>query len=470
MRLKLSKRRIIYWGVWFSVFLYCFLAIYKIIEMPSPVVATILSVIVFCIINIYPIDNRSNSISLLGLTHVHILYTSLSSFGLAWIYYFWGESEALKSVSSGVISSIFYLPTYSKAIILSSLAFLCYSFAVNINIRNYDNKKLYNDFSIELYYENKINNFEKHFQMFLAWTGVFFIFMFFLFIMVMILTGKISLKMSYTTFMERVSSNDIYSYLILLYSVGICYIIACAEGNVKIIGLALYTVVAIVLLITGNRGEVFYALLACLGMVRRKGKKLNWKIIIGLLIIVFVFIPFISQNRSNGVINELSKITVSFTGFLAEIGGQLRCTTVVIDQFENGSRSYLYGYSYYNPIINIFDRMIPFVNLRISQPSSFNFKEIFASWGFNQVAEGYANLGVLGSCLYFYITGSYLAKCENNKGLHNSDLAFYGSICAVLINVSRNKFAFFWGQILIILFIYYFIKIICNRLLINKKV
>jgi oligosaccharide repeat unit polymerase len=459
MNYTIPIRKFTYWVIWSILTLYCVLVLNSLIPMPSDYVVTLITLFVFALINIYPKSIEQDNVALFGLTHVHIIYASLGAFGLAWVYYFFGRDEALKYNSIGVINAIFGSSNYGKALILSSLSFLCYELAVEIGRKNFRIKR--NRVTI---LSKKVDNYQENsMERTLSILGLVFLSAFLIFILFMMVTGRLSLRMSYQAFMERVSSNDIYTTLIMLYSVGICYIIACGKGAIRTVGLVIYGLIAVVLLLTGNKGEVLYAVLACVGVVRRQGKKINARMVIGAVVLVFIIIPFITTTRSSGVMNSISGITANFTGFFNEVGGQLRCTTRVLDQFDSGSRQYIWGFSYYNPIINIIDRLVPFMNLRISAPDSFDFKQAFASWGFNQVAEGYANFGTVGSCAYFFITGLFLSSREHRSDLTNAEIAYYGSLCSVLINVSRNKFAFFWGQAVILTLIFVLVKWVCTR-------
>ncbi|MGL5382549.1 MAG: O-antigen polysaccharide polymerase Wzy, partial [Culicoidibacterales bacterium] len=120
-----------------------------------------------------------------------------------------------------------------------------------------------------------------------------------------------------------------------------------------------------------------------------------------------------------------------------------------------------YGFSYINPLVNILDAFIP-TNIRLVAPMSFNFQELYASWGFSQVAESYANFGVIGVMLYHFIIG-FLIRNMEMKQLRGSDLALWGSIVAILINVTRNRFALFFGQAFILLLIITLIRFLSSK-------
>ena len=100
--------------------------------------------------------------------------------------------------------------------------------------------------------------------------------------------------------------------------------------------------------------------------------------------------------------------------------------------------------------------------MRMDKPASFDFGESFLGMGFNQIAEGYANFGIFGAIIYFFTIGFFLGKNESMR-LSLVRLGFIGCICSELINVSRNKFAFFWGHVLIIYILYFAILFLVNK-------
>ena len=454
MTFRIEAKKFWSFCIWAGAFVYLTLAFSGVITMPSNYAITLISLFVFFFVNIYPRDMEHNNVVFGGMTHVHLLYASISAFGLAWVYYLISPEVAAKSINQNVISIIFNSQQYGRALCLSMMAFLCYSLAVQIGSRRRGIKETDSRPSKLLINEEGAANL-------IGWIGVVFISLMFLYVGGLMLTGGLRLSMSYTSFMELVSGSSIYQNLLFIYSAGICYVIACGNKAQLKIGVTLFGLVAIVLFMTGNRGEVLYAALACLGVLRRKGYKFNVKIVLGICVLVFIVIPFIARTRLEGVAAGFSSIGLDFTGTIVGMGGQLRCTTRVMDQFASGARQLIYGYSYYDPIINIFDHLVPF-SIRLKDPASYDFITAFRSWGFNQIAEGYANFGAIGSCAYFFITGLFLSRKES-KEMSAVQLAYYGSICATLINVSRNRFAFFWGHVLILTAVYIVVRYIGNH-------
>lgn len=454
MSFKIRLSKFIYLCVWIFLFVYVSMTFAGAFPMLSNYGITLLSLFVFVFVNIYPMDMEKNNVVIFGMTHVHLLYASLSAFGLAWVYYLIGADVAARSINQNVINIIFTSANYGRALCLSMMAFLCYSLAVNIGTRNRTQEDIQEA-------PGKLKLDEDRAAYVLGWIGVIFIAALFAYLFVLMLSGGLRLTMSYTSFMDLINTSSIYQNLLFVYSAGICYVVACGNKTQMQIGVVLFALAAIILFMTGNRGEVLYAGLACLGVLRRKGKKINWKTIVLVAVLVFIVIPFIARTRMEGVARGFSSIGVDFTGTLVGIGGQLRCTTRILDQFASGSRHLIYGYSYYDPIINILDHIVPF-NIRLTDPASYDFTTAFQSWGFNQIAEGYANFGAIGSCAYFFITGLFLSKREGRE-MDSVHLAYYGSICATLINVSRNRFAFFWGHVLILTAVYLIVRYFCRQ-------
>lgn len=451
-KIYLERNKFLIISLCFIMIMICIGQLSGVFPMPSNIAVTVESIIVFFTINIYFVIDKK--LKIFGFTHAHMLYASISAFGIGWVCYFVGRDSVYKTISS---YSARFLDSqmYAKAIVLSMLSFLIYILGAGVGKNLSKNK----DFSKET---DDLR--DQTASIILANVGIAFIGLSFVVFAVFIMFGRISLSMSYEQFRNAMESFSLYTYMLFLYEVGICFVVACGNRLQLRLGIILYAAVAVVFFLTGNKGEVLYGLLACIGILRYKGVKIRIKYIIWLAVIAFLIIPFITTARREGVLESISSIGINFTGFFVELGTQVRCTVYILEQMFSGSRELLWGYSYYNPIVNILNRLTPFIDISIQAPSSFDFKTAFSSMGFNQIAEGYANFGVLGSCLYFFVTGIFLSKNEKKK-MSNSELGYFGAICAILINVSRNKFAFFWGQVVIVSLIYYIVsKLIVQRI------
>ena len=422
----------LYWMIWSLQAILLSLIWIEVAPIPSPLFLSAWSAfLVFFISHYFWITPK---LKYLGLSHVHFLYAAICAFGLDWMRTFIGD-YTLENYRD---LSFLYSPNYYKAIVLSMIAFLFYPLGCVIGIKTHSKKSIVAK--------------ETFFQKNITYIGLLFLLLVALYFVFMLATGMISIGMDYSLFREVAYENDFYSWAILLYSIGLCWSISCGNEKQQKVAWGIFAFSAAVFFLTGNRGEVLYAILTVIALMRYKGLKINVKLIFTLIFVAFILIPIVKASRhAGGIFENLSDIKLNISEFFTELGMQLRCTIIILDDFARGIRDYLFGYSYYGPIVN----HIP--GLHMTDPHSFNFKEEFATMGFNQIAEGYANFGILGSIAYFTITSWYLSKNES-KQLSMPKLALIGSICSELINISRNKFLPFFPHIAVILFLYYFVK------------
>lgn len=377
-------------------------------------------------------------LSVLGMTNVIMLYIIFTQFGLVSVYFLLGE-KFLENYSSYTLR---FLDSnqLSMAILLGTIAVITYAVAANVNVFK---KRIILPFS-----RKKTDDFSDNKLM--VNVGYAFLIIVFLFYCFYLAIGAFTIGGSYSDFRDNViSTSGVYAYILMLYSMGIIFIIASGNKKQIKIGIVLYCMSAFILLMTGNKGEVFYSVLACIGVAKYRDFKVDKKIILLAFTIVFVIIPFVTANREAGIANAFNDISVNFTDAFTEMGMQIRCSVYVLDEFESGTRNLMFGYSYYAPIVNIVSKIFPFLGLILVTPSDYNFLTKYEGMGFSQVAESYCNFGLIGVIIFFFIIGSMMAKREKSK-MTRYQLAFWGCVTGILINATRNRFAFVLGQTLII--------------------
>lgn len=438
---KLQK--IFFWLIYIYVYIYCILLFSAKLNMPSNMEVTCLSVVVVAASYLFFYAN--GKIAVFGLSSVHLIYTIFSAFALGWVYFLLGSQFV--NVNEYTMRFIEY-EEYPYAVVLSIIAIMTYVIAVKAGGSSANE------------HDNRAWGYKTGKETFFYWAGCVMVSLMPLYLVYMMVVGKVDLLKNYGSFIAAVSDSSLYPWIILLYGAGICYIISNMEKGRWKIGIVLYVFGALILFLTGNKGEVLYALLVCFGIYQYKNRKFSWKWMLLIGLILFVIIPFVSSTRTESVLSGISDIGISFTDSFVEIGMQIRCTVYVLEEFNDGLRDFIWGFSYYNPIVNIVDNLILVKDISLQAPASFNFKEVYSHKGFNQIAEGYANFGVYGAMLYYGITGYLFSRIEA-KRLSNQKLAYFGSVMVVFINVTRNKFAFVFGQILVLSVIYFAIDFIC---------
>lgn len=427
------------------MFTYSILAYLRVLPIMNSYNITLFSVIIVGLIFISFFISGNKY----GLSAALLTYTVLTQFGMSTIYYLFG-AEYLDSFSNTTLRFL-SSSQYEKAILLGIIAISSLVIGSRIGYLS--------TFKIEK--SNKIDINNKNESKYTYLFGSFLLILVMLYLFMFMLTGKIHIGMSYHSFLRSGIVNGLYPWVLLMYSVGICFIGAVGNKKQIQIGLFLFLIPAAIFFSTGNRGEVLYSLLAFLGIIYYRDQKIKLKYILSVFFLLFLIIPFIRLARNTGTVSGFDLLSLNYADAFAEMGHQLRLTVLILEEFSYGSRELLMGYSYSNPLINILDRIIP-LDISLVPPLDFNFSENFPGLGFSQIAESLANFGVVGVIGFYFILGFVIRKAES-KNLEGLSLALWGAILAVLINATRNRFAFVPGFILIIIFFVIFIKFIANK-------
>lgn len=390
---------------------------------------------------------NNRNIKKFGYSMVVLLFTICTQFGLITVYFFVGENYV--SRYSDNVLRFLYSDQYVAAVLLAIVAISSYVIATKMG----SNKQSLYDYSKKLIDDAKE---ERNIVVFIGYALIITVIVYFLYFL---LTGNLNLKVSYSEFRTSpITQNALYPYIIVIYATGIGYVVAGGTRKQIYIGMLLYLIPATIFFLTGNKGEVLYAVLACIGALSYRGFKFRAKTVLIIGVILFVIIPFITNNRNEGVLNNLENISVDLTSPFVEMGMQFRVSVYILEEIESSERELLYGFSYYNPIVNIIDKIIPF-SIKLSAPDDFNFKDEYERKGFSQIAESYANFGLLGVILYHMVLGYLLSRTESNQ-LRVIGRAYFTSIVVVIINATRNKFAFVPGQIVLLTMLYFAILLI----------
>lgn len=425
------------------IYLYILLIFFDVIPLMDNKDITLLSTYTIFLL-VYVFVKAGNKFGMSAALFAYLIFTQ---FGMSTIYYLFGPN----SLSSFSRTTLNFLNSgmYNKAIILGLIASISYVYGSRLGSR-FKIKKT----KITLP-ENEIEN------KLVYYTGLLFLILTLLYLLFFILSGRVRLGMSYHSYLNSGIVNSLYSWILFMYSIGICFVVSVSQSSKLRLGWMLFSLSALIFFSTGNRGEVLYATLAAMGIMYYKSEKLKFKYIFFALGLIFLVIPFIRNTRNLETINSLDFLTVNTFDAIAEMGHQLRLSVLILEEFSFGAREYLFGFSYYNPVINLIDNFVPW-SIRLVPPSDFNFESSFSGLGFSQVAESYANFGILGVISYHFFIAFMLRKAEA-RNLSGITLAYWGAILAILINATRNRFAFVVGQLFVLTVVYAVLKIFSNK-------
>lgn len=403
-----------------------------------------------CLISIW--TNRR--IGKFGVSFAVILYTILSAIGMCCIYFLFPGYYPDRYRGIKVVGSLSYAE-FPNALAMSMLAVLTYCLVAFFYTRKrYGVNKLTGIYIYDQYSDPSTTRQRN----IIVWFGYLLLFFTCVYFVFQLFLGRISISMTYKDYRAAII-NDIYTYIVTIYSTGICFVVACANKKQLRIGLGLFGFVAIILMLTGNRGEVLYAALACIGIWYYRAKRIGIRLMIILLILFFVIIPIIASTRNMGVVGNIKNVVIGWTDSIVEIGMQLRLAIYTMNEVNIGAREFLYGFSYYNPFINILNTLVPIIP-RLDVPVAYNFKAAFPTMGFSFIAEAYCNFGVLGVITIYGLLAWWIAKMES-RNLKPIDIATFGAITSVIINLTRNRFSIAPVMILFILLI----RLICKLII-----
>lgn len=387
------------------------------------------------------------------------VYMIFTQFGLCFIYYLISP-EIIRGYGGEMyyfLFSEYYPMVLGLALISVASMLLAAAIFRRVSINLVKNKIAFRHY---IQKENKL----------IVFGGILFLLFSCLYFSYYLLNGAIYVGMDYTDLHSSSAlTNALWEYVIVFYGFGACYIFCCAEGKLFKVGIILFLATATVLLLLGNRGEVLFPFLACMGIYMYKNKKINYRIIILGVIISIVLIPLIKVFRHLGDQSLWQAyIEASPLSGIAEMGVSMRMTNYIISELKHGTRELLMGFSYYNPLVNIFDYLIP-GNIRLEAPTSFNFRNDFYLWkAMTPVAESYANFGVIGVIFHHMIMGALLGYKEgkNPQGLQ---LVFLGCLTYIFIYSTRNVFASVPIYILLDFASCFFITIVASFPSIRRK-
>ena len=374
-----------------------------------------------------------------------LLYTAVTQLGLVVVYAFLGR-EILDNYHDYTLRFL-WSPYLCRVVLWAVLAILVYEISKQFARNRYIVKD-------DIQYESLTTSDSNRLKVF----STILLMVVLLYFIYNILTGGMTLFSTYEQFRNsRVSSTSLYSYILIIFYVGTIYLASAGTVKECWFGWLIWLIQVILFAFNGNKGEFMYSLLAVIGMKGIQGRRITLKMILGTGALLFIVIPSITSLRRIGIAQNLNQITFNPVEAFTEMGMQLRVSVRTLELIEDRSTSFLYGRSYWQPLFNI---ITPFMS---HSQATAHIRNILGGIGFSQVAESYLNFGVFGIVAFYGIVGYNLSKAET-RARDRYFLAYVGTITCILINATRNYFAFVPGQVVLVTVIYF----IARRLVIKR--
>lgn len=274
------------------------------------------------------------------------------------------------------------------------------------------------------------------------------------------LTNALPLFDTYSNYVTKISELPSYGLFLVAVSIGLTFMVATGSAKQIRKWIIFFIIPASLLLITGNRGEVFYALASSVAIVAIRGFRMNYRVIGIIAVTFFVIIPLVRDIRQTAL-NQInsSEISINLTDSFIEMGYQLRPLIGTIEWITEGE-PFADGGTYLLPIQRLIGLVVPFVE-RPPIEGRFDIKGRLPTQGYTVVAEAYFNFGIAGEVIVLGSIGLFFAF--SNKPNTSEKLALSGAIAAILINNLRNDFLFVPGQIIIVLFLIFIARLFNNQ-------
>lgn len=299
-------------------------------------------------------------------------------------------------------------------------------------------------------------------RMSIAVVGYLCIIYFTIYYFILIYLNKINIGENYSEMHSRLGDIPFYELSILIFAVGICFILSVIKFDKLKVFLLIVSMPSFLLLVTGNRGELFYPLLAGLGILILRKFKLNFKIIMLMIMVFFILFPLIKEFRNINN-NNYDGRRIDISSSLIEIGYTLRPVSYIVlwDDMREPKGN---GISYYVPLQRQVANFLGKERITYeNQP--YSFRERLPTMGFSVVAEAYYNFRILGMIMIPIIISIILYSLSRSKNIYILSLGT--GVLAILINNIRNAFSFVPGHIIFIIIIV-FISFILEILLFKR--
>lgn len=279
--------------------------------------------------------------------------------------------------------------------------------------------------------------------------GVTFSVYFALYLLFGFISGNLPLWGTYQQYFNAIGNYPFYSTSIFLYSLGISFIISNMQKDRIRFSVVIILLPAILLLITGNRGEILYPLTASLGTLIVRGVKLNKRLVLVILLSFFIVIPLVKEARNLDNYESLSSINFGFEAPITEIGFTLRTLIYTQEWKIYDNEEYGYGISYLIPLQRGVSNFLIGIDKMAYEGKSYNFRERLPTMGYSVISESFFNFGNFGVIVLLIIGISLGYIADNSRNFYF--LSFSSGLTAILINNIRNAFSFVPGQIVMLL-------------------
>jgi oligosaccharide repeat unit polymerase len=271
-----------------------------------------------------------------------------------------------------------------------------------------------------------------------------------LYMLLLAVTRRLPILGSYRDYRQAMGEISLYPMTLFALATGLALTTATGDGRQRRWAMLIFAVPAILLAVSGNRGEVLFPAAAALAVYSVRGYKFRLKAVAAASVVFFLFIPIASAVRTTGLSEvELEQLSVRWTDPFVTNGWTLRPLTHTVAWIEGGEE-HAWGRTYLLPLQQIASRLTPFVTSPSYQTDPHYIKDRLPGQGYSVVAEAFYNFGMPGTVLILAVIGALLTAL-GDRSTSALSLSLAGGISAVLVNNVRNHALFVPGQVLLVI-------------------
>lgn len=255
------------------------------------------------------------------------------------------------------------------------------------------------------------------------------------------ITGQIIIG-NYSAYKEW-SGTSLRNYSQICFWISSVFICACGSQKQIFFSFLVYCFPALIMLLSGNRNDVFFPLLIGLGIYYLRYKKIPKILLLFIFVIIFLAGPIIIQLRNGGNVHFsdlFMNIRNSIGEALFELGGQLHAVSNMFFWLESGE-GYTFGITFFLGLFaSMFRRIFPSI-VTYYENSRYYILGRLPGLGFSFSAEVFFNFSVVGILIIFIFLGRIMGKSENKINNLNK-LIWYGFFMLWLLILVRNSFGY----------------------------
>lgn len=277
---------------------------------------------------------------------------------------------------------------------------------------------------------------------------------------------------AYADIHSQASSNGVYGHMLIVMVLSITTIFTVGTKKQMKLGILIFIFLAFIHLSFGNRGEIYYPLLAILAIYHKRGGTFKLRTV---LVGLFGSLLLISSIRLIRVDGNFSTLLDTFSPIKAvgesigEMGLQISTVTYLLSYLNMGGK-YQLGYSVVYSFQNFFSKYLSFLpNVDPLSPAAIRTVMPIDNVGFTNLGEAYFNFGLAGVILFYAVLSFYFVFADFKE--QNVYFKIFNGMFLVWVLTwvrnSSSSMPSYMAWMILLLMIYYTVDKISSRLVIH---